>query len=39
MIVKRLRPGWGLKMPLEETRDENNIKSGLIICGVAYINI
>lgn len=38
MIVKRLLPGKDLKMSLEEIRDENNLKSGILICMVGSLD-
>jgi uncharacterized protein len=37
MIVKRLIPGQDLKSSLEEIKDENNLKSGIIICMVGSL--
>lgn len=38
MIVKRLIPGQDLKRSLEEIRDENGLKSGVIICMVGSLD-
>jgi len=38
MIVKRLIPGQDLKRSLEDIRDTNNLKSGIIICMVGSLN-
>ena len=37
MIVKRLTPGQDLKRSLEDIRDRNNLKSGIIICMVGSL--
>ncbi|HHT18447.1 MAG: DUF296 domain-containing protein [Euryarchaeota archaeon] len=38
MIVKRLIPGQDLKGSLEDIRDRNNLKSGIIICMVGSLD-
>lgn len=38
MIVKRLIPGQDLKSSLEDIRDKNGLKSGVIICMVGSLD-
>ena len=38
MVVKRLIPGQDLKRALEEVRDKNDLKSGVIICMVGSLD-
>ncbi len=38
MIVKRLIPGQDLKRSLQQIRDENGLKSGVIICMVGSLD-
>jgi predicted DNA-binding protein with PD1-like motif len=38
MIVSRLKPGKDLKNCLENLRDENQLKSGIILCIVGSLN-
>ncbi|BDZ66936.1 PPC domain-containing DNA-binding protein [Methanobacterium ferruginis] len=38
MIVKRLIPGQDLKKALEDIKDTNDLKSGIIICMVGSLN-